>query len=85
MQLLLQHRIHKQLGCHAAVTAASCIQTAGLPCSYYRYLKYRKKEQQGYRAAVVRVSCIHTYIHINIYAHTYIYYIKLLGHHGTVI
>ena len=57
MQLLLQHHVYKQLGCHAAV---------------YRYLKYRKKGTVGLPYSYCW-SVIYTYIHTYIHIHTYMY------------
>ena len=72
MQLLLQHYVYKQLGCHAAVTATSSIE----------------KKRNSRIILHLLLEChvyIHAYIHICIYAHICIYYIKLLGHHAAVI
>ena len=88
MQLLLQHHVHKtaglpcscycsimyikQLGCHAAVTAVSCIQTAGLPCCYLPLPKVLRKRNN--RVTLQLLLECHVYIHTYIYANTYIYY-----------
>ena len=62
-----------QLGCHAAVTRASCIQTAGLPCSCHQSLMHINSwaamqlllGNHAYKTAGLPCSCHQSIMHIN--------------------